>query len=127
MLMLAGHTGYFSQEEVIEVFSKEQLISIMYVNYEAKSLKIKNLIDDWLILPFGKKLSPDWNDYMHMLSSRVFPRERENCKQLLKILGLDIYDPDMICRKTHGVMNDDYVWFKYPGEKVTFADVRMRD
>lgn len=118
---------FSSQQETIEVFSRDQLISVMYVNYANKSITIENLSDDWLILPFGKKLNPTWDDYLYMLSNRVFPRERENCKELLKILGLEIYDPDAICRKTHGVMNDDYVWFKYPGEKVTFADVKMRD
>lgn len=125
--MVVNNNLFSRSEEIIEVYSRETLISTMYVNYADKSIRIENYSDDWLLLPFGKNLNPNWSDYEYMLSQRVFPRERGNCKLLLKIYGLDTYDPDAICRKSHGVMNSDYIWFKYPGEKVTFNDVKMRD
>lgn len=125
---MTDKTSIFSSEvETIEVFSRDTLISVMCVNYATKSITIKNYSDNWLLLPFGKNLTPDWNDYLYMLSCRVFPEGRENRKLVLKALDLDVYNPDSICRKTHGVMNDDYVWFRYPGEKVTFDDVKIRD
>ncbi len=116
-----------SNKERIEVFFRDQLISVMSVDYKAKTIELENYSDDWMILPFGKNNAPDWSDYLYMLSNRVFPKERPSCKLLLKLYNLETYDPDAICRKTHGVMNDDYMWFRYPGEKVTFKDVKMRD
>lgn len=126
--MSVSHTRLFNMpEERIEVYSRDELISVMHVDYASQTVSVENFSDNWLDLPFGRKTDPDWADYLHLLSSRVFPPERGNCKELLKLLGVPTYDPDAICRKTHAVMNGDFVWFKYPGEKVTFNDVKMRD
>lgn len=116
--------------ERIEVLQYDDAICIMYVDYSSRTIKIQNLIEPvgWnaYMLPFGKELNPTWWEYKHFLESRCFPANRANAKDILKLLGLDKYDPDKIVRITNGVMNDDFIWLRYPGQKLKFEDVRIR-
>lgn len=54
------------------------------------------------------------------------PREGTSLKQYLEDLGLDEYNPYEIVRLTHGVMWEDNMWLKFPGEDVSWKDVRVR-
>ena len=48
-----------------------------------------------------------------------------NAKVLLRGLGLDYYDPELICRKTHGQQFDDFVWMQFSDEpQVRYEDIR---
>ena len=45
-----------------------------------------------------------------------------------KTLGLDYYDPELICRKTHGVQFDDFTWIQFSDEpQVNYNDIKLRD
>ena len=117
-------------QELVHVFNREELICIVHVDYSEQSIYIENLIPldspEWFCLPFGRNTQPTWQDYNYYLSTRCFPSDRTNKKELLKSWGLDEYDPDKIVRKTHGVMNDDFVWLRFEDENITFDKVRMR-
>lgn len=116
--------------ETIEVFSRDELICLLHADYANKEITAENLVEPegiyLYLLPFGKNKNPTWGDYKHFLSTRTFPSGRADAKVILKGLGIDRYDADAIVRKTHGVMNDDFVWLRYPGENITFKDVRIR-
>lgn len=58
---------------------------------------------------------------------RCFPKERANCKEILRTLGLDCYESELICRKTHDLQFDDFLWLQFSDEtQVCWDDIRMR-
>ena len=69
-----------------------------------------------------------YEDLMEFYEERCFPRERANCKTVLKSIGLDYYDPELICRKTHGQQFDDFMWIQFSDEpQVEYKDIKLRD
>lgn len=60
------------------------------------------------------------------LRSRCPNPARADLRELLEHYGLDVLDPDVWCRKTHGVTYDDFFWIRFPDEKLTWDDVRVR-
>ena len=116
----------FNTEYNIKVYSKEELISEIYVR--GSSVNFKNYGYPAVMLPFGIRTSATYNDLMDFYESRCFPRERANCKEILHNLGLDYYEPEMICRKTHGLQFDDFIWLQFSDEpQVRYKDIKMRD
>ena len=61
-----------------------------------------------------------------ILRWRCWDPNRENIKKYLYKLGLTEYNPYKICRKTHGVMFQDKIWFKYKDETLCWNDVKCR-
>lgn len=59
-----------------------------------------------------------------ILSWRCWAKNRENIEKYLFKLGLTEFQPYKICRKTHGVMYQDKIWFKYEGETLSWEDVK---
>jgi hypothetical protein len=47
--------------------------------------------------------------------------------EYLETLGLTAYDPWKIVEITHGVMWEDFLWIKFPGETLSWEDVKIRD
>ena len=46
-------------------------------------------------------------------------------KEILKAMGLDYYDPFLICRQTHGVLHGDFLWLRWEDQKdFTWEDVK---
>lgn len=109
-----------------KVYNKEILCSEVIVDNEI--VKFKNFIDIIHWLPFGVRTSATYKDLLEFYEERCFPRERANCKTVLKTLGLDYYDPELICRKTHGVQFDDFTWIQFSDEpQVNYNDIKLRD
>lgn len=46
-------------------------------------------------------------------ADRCFPSTRQNARELLSSMGLSVYQPKQICRKTHGVVAHDHFWIRY--------------
>lgn len=116
----------FNTDYVVEVYLKEDLISKIFVNNY--NVTFENYIKNPLWLPFGVKKKVTLNDLEEFYEERCFPRERVNCKELLRDLGLDCYEPELICRKTHGLQFDDFLWLQFSDEKkVTYQEIKLRD
>lgn len=90
------------------------------------NIKIVNHTDDFVQRAFGVKEKPTADDLYYFLKSRVFPRSRVNCEQLLEDLGLTNYSPYDISRKTYGTILEDFNWIKYPDQDVTWEDIKKR-
>lgn len=58
-----------------------------------------------------------------ILESRCWERNRININDILKCLGLKLYDSLEIVKKTHGVRYDDFLWFQFEGENYTYKDM----
>ena len=98
------------------------------VDYSAKTVVYRPYTEDVYALPFGVNKTPTIADVVRFLESRCFPKERSNCKQILKDLGLDEYTPLEIVRKTHGRQYEDFCWVKFDGEVLDYeADIKLRD
>ena len=61
-----------------------------------------------------------------ILKWRCWDQNRENIEKYLYKLGLTDFNPYKICRKTHGVMFQDKIWFRYKDEKLCWNDVKCR-
>lgn len=61
-----------------------------------------------------------------ILKWRCWDQNRENIEKYLYKLGLTEYNPFKICRKTHGVMFQDKIWFRYKDENLCWNDVKCR-
>lgn len=111
----------------VSVYWKENLISEINVDDKKVTFRNYNIVAE-VFLPFGRRKFATYNDLMEFYESRCFPKERVNCAEILKHLGLDTYEPELICRKTHGIQNDDYIWLQFSDEKqVKYNDIKFRD
>ena len=81
--------------------------------------------DKWYLKAFGGAKTASFDDFISFLEERCFPKERANCKEVLKLIGLDYYDPYAIVHKTHGVMCHDNFWIKFEGENITYEETRV--
>ena len=101
------------------------------VKIRGSQITFQNYTDDPLKLPFGVRTEEevDINYLEEMFEDRCFPRERVNCKDILRRLGLDCYEPELICRKTHGMQFDDFFWIKFDNdeESLCWDDIKLRD
>ena len=61
-----------------------------------------------------------------ILKWRCWDQKRENIEKYLYKLGLTDFNPYKICRKTHGVMFQDKIWFRYNDENLCWNDVKCR-
>ena len=55
-----------------------------------------------------------------ILKLRCWDEKRPDIKELLNAIGLENYNPYEICKKTHGRMVQDPIWFKFEGETLTY-------
>ena len=67
------------------------------------------------------------NHLNEVLRLRCFEENRADATERLHALGLTHYNPLEIVRRTHGVSYNDYIWIRFPGEKLTAKDVLVRD
>ena len=107
---------------------KDDIMSHVVVDYSTHKVDVVNYTDRILFTPFGVNTNPTIADFEHFLETRCFPKERRNCKQLLKDLDLINYSPLLIVMKTHGRQFEDYCWIKFKGEELDYErDIKLRD
>ena len=57
---------------------------------------------------------------------RCWDERRENIEKYLFKLGLAQFNPYKICKRTHGAMYQDNIWFRFEGESLSWDDVKCR-
>lgn len=125
-MKVRGFINLYNTNYDIKVYMKEELIS--EISVRGTSVTSKNYIDFVVFLPFGVKTEATVDDLEEFFEERCFPRERANCKDILRELGLDCYEPELICRKTHGLQFDDFIWLQFSDEpQVCWKDIKLRD
>ena len=60
------------------------------------------------------------------MEMRCFPEDTANADELLKAMGLSSYNPFDIVKKTHGLMYNDFSWFRFEGEEISYEDIAIR-
>ncbi len=104
-------------------------IPTCHVVVKGNDIKFENFTDNPLQLPFGVRTEAEVDrEYLEsVFEDRCFPRERANCNDILRRLGLDCYEPELICRKTHGQQFDDFCWIQFADEpQVTYDEIKLR-
>ena len=116
----------FNDNYDVKVYMKEELVSEIHIKNGRVTFENRDYLPIWL--PFGVKTSATIDDLEEFYEERCFPRERANCKELVRRLGLDCYEPELICRKTHGLQFDDFIWLQFSDEpQVKWNDIKLRD
>ena len=70
-----------------------------------------------------------WTDKMdvfqltRVFEGRCWERGRSDIQDILHSLGLSVYDPFEIVKKTHGVSYNDFLWFQFEGENLNYKDL----
>lgn len=101
-----------------------RICTVIYVDFLAEQVLIRNCTDDLLDRAFGVIERPTWTDFEQFLISRCFPKSRGYAKAILQNLGVNGYDPLAIAEATGGRTAEDnmYLTFKhYPREVVKCA------
>lgn len=110
----------------VKVFNAEELVCEIFVDRSV--VTFKNYSTNVMFLPFGKLEEAGYSDLKEYYKSRCFPEDRANCMELLKRFSLSHYDPELICRKTHGQQFDDFIWLQFSDEEqVSYQDIKLRD
>lgn len=65
-------------------------------------------------------------DIYELLESRCFDRGRPDRGRLLKLLGLEEYDPIAITKVTKGFMVADNLWIRYDGDTTDYYEFRKK-
>lgn len=92
-------------------------IPAIQVCYDAENTPQFTILDrsHLPVLLFGMdgKAAPTDARLDKFFADRCFPSTRQNAKELLAIAGLTLYQPKLICRKTHGIVAHDHYWIRY--------------
>ena len=101
---------YFKDEKTAEVDVGESRVHInRLVIHPAKQIFYK---DDITRYELGE-----------ILKTRCYDPGRPDIDRILEFMGLTEYDVYRMCRFTHGVMEQDFIWFRYEGEDLTWQDI----
>ncbi len=78
-----------------------------------------------LLYGMDGKATPNAQRLDRFIADRCFPRTRQNADKLLESVGLSLYQPKLICRKTHGIVAHDHFWLKYADDppELCYADL----
>ena len=101
-------------------FWKDELVT--YVKVDGNKAHIQKIINHPVKQIF-KDEEIDLYRLTLLLETRCWQRERKNIDDYLNKLSLKYYDPLEIVKRTHGVSYNDFLWFKFNGENLTWKDV----
>ena len=126
--MMQAYKKHIRKEKLVDEFSfevywKDEITARVYVR--KKDVIISRYTDN----P-GKQLFAEKKMTRYQLGKifelRCWEKGRSDIGEILEYLGLSEYNPYEIVKKTHGVSYNDFIWFRFPGEKITSKDVLVR-
>ena len=97
---------------MLSYYDGQTLCTKIAADYDEKSVCIENLVTNALQTAFGNNQEPTWEDYLLILEERCVPRSRAGLRHYLDEIGVDVYDPLEIIKKTFGRMAEDQQWIK---------------
>ena len=107
------------------VMHKDEPVAIVRLSEDKKKVEIQKLIPDCIRQPFcGNKL--DLERVYNSLKDRCYEDGRSDLKEILNQAGLTYNNPWKWMKITHGVTYEDLFWIRFPGETITWKDVKVR-
>jgi len=67
----------------------DTLCTVIQVDFNTKSISVKNFAEDVFYRPFGVIRNPSFKDFEELLEERCFPRTNYLAKYYLKQLGFN--------------------------------------
>jgi len=111
---------------IFDVMLGDNPVVAVQADLESKVATFEKLTDNPNSLPlylYGDPkldiIEPDFTWLEKFIKARTFPRNRDNCADILAWLGLEKYDIWEINRKTKGISTDDPFWLRFKTETVT--------
>lgn len=120
-----------NDERLMHFMFKDEVICDVWYNFSKNTMHFKNYSDNWIFLPFGSRsddLVLTIDDLDAALEDYTFPETRQNCKEILRDMGLDFYDRFAIVRVTHGAMINRLLWIKFDDDpkELCWEDMRKQ-
>lgn len=107
------------------VMHRDNPVAKVMVSDDRKNVKIKKLVPDSIIQPFGGN-DLSLNRVYNFLKSRCYEDGRADLKEILRQANMTSNDPWKWNQITHGVTWDDEIWIKFDGEDICWEKVRWR-
>lgn len=112
-------TSYF-----VDYMKKDEVTTRIHIT-NVFNISIENFTDNIIDRAFGIKEIITVDDLIELYKSRIFPESRGNCKDILKAMNLQCYEPSSIIKITKGFSHEDYYWLRFPKDKdLKYEDVR---
>lgn len=108
-----------------DVYWKDELTASITISGDRKSVDYKRFSDNIGEAPFMFE-NPTIEQIYDFIESRCMNKHRPQLEEYLNDLGIKEYNPYEIVKITHGVMWEDFMWFKFPKENITWKDVKVR-
>ena len=108
------------------VLWKNQRTAEITISADRKFVDYKKYTDEIPLAPFAFD-DPTVEQVFDFIKSRCMDERRVQLEEYLNDLGLNEYNPYEIVKITHGVMFEDYMWFRFPEEALSWEDVRARE
>lgn len=99
----------------IEFMHDDKMCTRIFIYFIEERIEIENHTEDYIDRAFGCVEHPTWEQFMHFLEERCFPRTRDGMKHILRDLDVQSYDPWQIIQKTEGRMAEDRHWIRFVG------------
>lgn len=106
-----------------EVYWRDEITARVYV--KGNDVTVSRFTDNPLKQLFADKKMTRFQ-LGQIFELRCWEKGRSDISEILGHLGVKEYNPYEIVRKTHGVSANDYIWFRFPGEKISSEDVLVR-
>lgn len=106
-----------------EVYWKDEITARVYV--KKKDVTVSRFTDHPGKQLFAQKKMTRFQ-LGKIFEMRCWEKGRPDIMEILKNIGLSEYNPYEIVKRTHGVSYNDFIWFRFPGEKLTSKDVLVR-
>ena len=97
---------------ILRYYDADILCTTIYIDNDAKEIRISNHTKDVVKTAFGTNEYPTWNEYLEFIEERCIPRGRAGLREYLETIGVDEYDPLEIIKRTEGRMAEDQQWLK---------------
>ena len=100
-------------------------VAIVRISDDKHKVEIDKLVPDSHRQPFGgDKL--DLERVYNFLKGRCYEDGRGDLREILEQAGLDNNNPWEWVKISHGVTYEDLLWVRFPGETLTWEDVKVR-
>ena len=121
------------KKEIAKVEPEEYSFEVYYKNEISARVSVRKSkvhVSRYIIHPINQLFCSDTitrNQLNEIYKLRCFDENRYDAADKLRAMGLSEYNPQKIVRITHGVSYNDYLWFRFPGEKLRAEDVLVRE
>lgn len=69
----------------------------------------------------------DKQSLITFFKNHTFDENRPDMKELLQLLGLNYYNPYLMCRKLHGIQCGQPVWLRFEDDTIQTFNEAMQD